>query len=844
MTRRRAGGLVATLRIARRDAWRHKARSVLIITMVAVPVLGLSAADVLARTMQLNAPERLTREIGQADVALQGTGGGHVQQGVDPADGYTHHGHSLAAGSPAAVALRTRALALIGASPGVTTVRSTIAPVSANGFRLVVELDRVDVGSPLTAGITTLERGRAPSGPDQVAVSPRLADLLGVSIGGQVTVSGAQRTVTAVVRDPQELNGNIVYAAPEGLNGPHQPLLLATTSRPVTWPEVQQLNALGFVVTSREVVEHPPPGVPSYSGPNYTVTKDRVGVATVAVGLAVLEVVLLAGAAFAVGARRQRRDLALVAAAGGDARHVRQIVLAGGLVLGIAGGLIGTAAGIGVGRLALGVVARQVNRTPGHFDLRPLELLAVLLIGVVTGVIASVLPARAAANDDVVSALTGRRGVTSTVRRVPALGLLMIAAGIVIAAEAARTFHFRWILTGAVLSELGFVVCAPTVVALAGRLAQRLPLAPRLALRDASRHRGRSGPAVAAIMAAIAGSIAVSSYFVSTEHRDRADYLPSARIGQPVLDAGDDASNTARQAAAAVAVVRRDLQPSRIVAVPTVRCIEETGHCDSIYATGVTGTSSGAIAIGDAALLRSLTGSVDSGAERALAAGQAVFFSTEQPQLLREGRNRSGDRPIKGLGSYLDDVGSRGAAVAGIVSPATAASLHLRQSTGTYIVLTAATPSAAQVDRIDDQLPLKTALIVDRGYQAGGYSIGLVVLALAAALVTLAATAVSVGLSMAESKPDLITLSAVGGRPRTRRLLVANQAGTVALLGALLGVVAGVIPAWAILRADHGVPFVLPWATILVTVVGVPLLAMVGTAVFAGSRLTLDRRLS
>src|SRR6202008_2822857 len=62
-------------------------------------------------------------------------------------------------------------------------------------------------------------------------------------------------------------------------------------------------------------------------------------------GLGLLEVVLLAGAAFAVGARRQMRELGLVAATGGSTRHVRRVVLAQGLVLGVAGAAIGVAVG-------------------------------------------------------------------------------------------------------------------------------------------------------------------------------------------------------------------------------------------------------------------------------------------------------------------------------------------------------------------------------------------------------------------------------------------------------------------------------------------------------------------
>jgi putative ABC transport system permease protein len=418
----------------------------------------------------------------------------------------------------------------------------------------------------------------------------------------------------------------------------------------------------------------------------------------------------------------------------------------------------------------------------------------------------------------------------------------MVAVGALLAFAAARRGQFSGILAGAVISELGFVVCAPAVVGLAGRLARFVPLAPRLALRDAARHRGRSGPAVAAVMAAIAGSIAVSTYFVSTVHRDRESYIPQARIGQALLQLPPGGAGFGERRAAAVAVLERDLGASSVVPVPTTDCLST--HCRPIYAT-VTQTNADALAIGGPSLLRTLTGRTDPAAERALAAGQVVVFSTGPAILERENPKSGDESPVTGVQQYVDPVGRMGAATAGIVSPATAAALHATPTVSRYIAVTATAPTQAEQDRADDQLANPAAfLVVDRGYHPGRYSVGLIVLAIAAAIVTLGATAISVGLSMAESQPDLVTLAAVGARPRTRRWLVANQAGTVALLGALQGVVAGLIPAYAILHAARSIPFVLPWTTILVVVVGVPLLAMIGTAAFAGSRLTLDRRLT
>src|SRR6476469_9032946 len=92
-------------------------------------------------------------------------------------------------------------------------------------------------------------------------------------------------------------------------------------------------------------------------------TSSQLAVVGMIVAMALLEVVLLAGPAFAVGARRQERSLALIASTGGTPRDVRRVVLASGVVLGLAAALIGALGGIGVAWLAQPFVQR-VSREP------------------------------------------------------------------------------------------------------------------------------------------------------------------------------------------------------------------------------------------------------------------------------------------------------------------------------------------------------------------------------------------------------------------------------------------------------------------------------------------------
>ena len=121
---------------------------------------------------------------------------------------------------------------------------------------------------------------------------------------------------------------------------------------------MRDLNGIGAVVLSRAVVENPPPDseLPAeVSQWQWTSTTPWIAVVVLVVVMALLEVVLLAGPAFAVGARRQSRTLALMAASGGTPKQARRVILAGGLVLG------GAAAALGV---VLGIVARAGRCSP------------------------------------------------------------------------------------------------------------------------------------------------------------------------------------------------------------------------------------------------------------------------------------------------------------------------------------------------------------------------------------------------------------------------------------------------------------------------------------------------
>ena len=220
------------------------------------------------------------------------------------------------------------------------------------------------------------------------------------------------------------------------MDGGDLPTYLVKVPGGLTWPQVEALNAQGYIALSRDVVAHPPAradvpyerNVP-HDGPLSAETLFTILIVILVIGLALLEVCLLAGAAFAVGVRRQTRTVGLLLAAGGDSRTVRRSVLGQGLVLGLTAFVVGVplAVALGVGGLAL--LQRVSPDVYGPFDLRPLELIAIGVIAIVAGLLAAAIPARTASRVDPVRALSGRRGQAGTPRRWPLIGIAMAVLG-------------------------------------------------------------------------------------------------------------------------------------------------------------------------------------------------------------------------------------------------------------------------------------------------------------------------------------------------------------------------------------------------------------------------------
>jgi putative ABC transport system permease protein len=938
--------------VARREAWRNKKRSALVVVMLALPVAGASAADTLWRSSQITAEQKDAWEMGGYDALVTDVGGpvyqtpdlsssGPVRDAANGNPSPTSQGQGQSPGESASAtatnnsgptAPRTAAdlTALLPAGSRVAAAQAMggeEVQIADGAGRTWAQTSDTDLADPLLAGTANRVRGAAPTAADQVALSSTLAAALHKGVGDTIAVratgpapGGAAQGmktlhVTGVYDSKLRPYDSIVFLRPAALGTqPSGQLHIFPIAVPggVDWNLTLQLNAHGFTVQSKRLLADPPPRsqVPYYRAyPGGGVADENQqateAVAAIALSVVVLEVVLLAGPAFAVSARRRRRDFGLFGAAGADGRRLRRIVLADGVVLGAAGGVIGAVAGILVSAATLPWFGHVTQQSMGGYRLKPLELLAAAGLGVGTGVVAALAPAISTARQHVLVALTGRRGQSATPWKLPLTGLagMLIGSALIIGgAWHGGSSVVIVVVAGIALAELGLVAFTPLLVAWSGKLGRLLPLTGRLALRDGARNRGRSAPAVAAIMAAVAGATAVAMYITSDDAQQRRYYHSQLRLGQAVapLTDGYDAGGLAPDAVGRLAAQITSVLPTRQSAVlqgmdfgrsqgpistvdvkrtpgntcpPDLQSGQALGsdpRCGGIRGGQVqflTGSSS--IVAGGPDLLRILLGRTDQNAEAVLQSGGAVVF--DKYDLADAGPHPTVDLQVTKYcqqqqcaqtqtdavypAAFVDSPRSD---VTVVVAPGTLDKDGVTFTPFSLLIDTTRMPTAQEEKRADDlvsEAGIQTAFQVERGYQSQTW-VGVLALAVVAAVVMLGAAAVATGLAITDAQADLETLAAVGARPRVRRLLAGSQAAVTAGMGAILGAAFGLLPAVGLIEAGSqqiaSVPgntlaaeqtqFAVPWLYLGIVVVALPVLAAAGAATFTRSRIEMRRR--
>ncbi|WP_158277156.1 FtsX-like permease family protein [Serinibacter arcticus] len=776
-------------------------------------------------------------------------------------------------------------------------------------FQVVEALEPAAIGEIYAAA-----EGRLPGADGEAAISPHVADRLGLGVGDTLAVGADDLQVVGVLAEGRRPYAQLLtlpgapHLAPSGW--------FVLGENPVTWDDVVALNGLGAEVTSRDVATNPPAdGDAAFRerfGPPTTVAASTIGIGAAVAAIVGIEAVLLVGPAFAVGARRSTRTLALVGAAGGSPRDTRRIVLSTGIVAGLVAGVVGVL--VGIAAITVVWFARRDDPYPLQAFLVPWWLPpAAVVFAVALAALSSWMPARSAARLDVPAALAGRRADASPRRRTPWIGIALAVLGLAGAAVGTAIRSTGLLVSGIVVLELGVVLAAGGIVSLVARLAPRLGVAGRFAVRDAVRQRSRTTPAVASVLAATAALVAAGSYVSTEEAVQEAAWRPAVGVGtaivrMPFLPADEGAQvDPAEAEAVMAAAVDRVEQVVPVAGSATVHVLGVVGAVERVppWATaelrpdracpadetttqaewealmddprcqGGPGTTStwwapGATSVivdDGTALAQFGLGDEGRAAAEALAEGRIVvgheglvwddgtahvsvqISDPEDPQALPTEVVLVGP-------AHVQDFDPLHEAIVPTSLVATAPELTAVVAGG--VVRVDAPYDRGWADRVTGSAGAGS-LEVQEPYR-GRSQILLLLLVAVAAVVTLGATWLSVGLAAAETRADLATLAAVGAPARVRRSVAGAQAAVIAVTGVGLGVVLGLLLGWILARwtltdpygwaagraLAYGVqvPVTVPWLWVAGIAVVVPVLAVAGAWLTAPSRLPLVRRLA
>jgi putative ABC transport system permease protein len=472
--RRWWAGWRLALRMARRDVVRDRGRSGFVWLMIVIPIAAFAGSQVILASQDISAAEHLDLRLGSAHTRLTYKGVPFtpdldpLRHAVAPSDLGSTPEEGLAPTLPVwgeTTAEREAALAVhTGQSALGLRLGTSRTGIAGDGDSIVV-LD-LDASRAAAAGMVTLTSGRFPAAAGEVLVTPA-GEALGLPESGTVDVRPDQHTPatwqvvgTADLRFDQTV---YLISWPESITG--EPGFLLFGENAITWADAEAFAKLGFETTSRGIAANPPSGHPELAPSTNLYYGGLFGAG------ALLQVALLVGPAFAIGANRQRRSLALAACNGASVRQLRRTAVGQAVLLGATATVTGTVGGTLLGIALWPAFSADPSSFHGPLDI-PLPFLdVILLLGVLTALIAALIPTRGLGRLDVAAALRGStRSATPTRgsgRLRAILGAVCVAAGTaltwlsVMAGETRTNGSFLAWVAAVVLAATGVLLLTP-----------------------------------------------------------------------------------------------------------------------------------------------------------------------------------------------------------------------------------------------------------------------------------------------------------------------------------------------------------------------------------------------
>jgi putative ABC transport system permease protein len=715
----------------------------------------------------------------------------------------------------------------------------TIAiPGSISTYDLRAQNPRGPFGQPMLS----LLSGHYPTGPGQVAVTGGVASAFNLTIGDVWHQGGKARRVVGIVENPQSLLDEFALVVPGQVSGPAQATVL--------------FNAPGVRPSSIG----PNVQTPASAAASNPLNPETIMLALTTVAMLLIALVAVGG--FTVLAQRRLRSLGMLSSLGATDKHIRLVVRANGVVVGVAGALIGAVVGLAAWLAYRPHLESDAHHVIGVLQLPWLVIGVAMVLAVVATFLAASRPARSITRLPIVAALSGRPAPPKRVHRsaVPGVVLLVVAALLFwyTGKSSGNGGGAPELVLGFVVLIAAVILLSPLFLATLARAGRRAPIAVRLALRDLARYQARSGSALAAISLGVLIAVLVC-------------VLSAQRFGNVLDYAGPNlASNQ-------IIVYTPNGQGGGPGNGPGQPAATGTPQSWARTARGI----AAALSSHDVVQLDSVSASLQHAAAGRQFSGQ-MYVAT--PQLLRAFGIKASEidpaadvltmRPgLSGLPEmqliYGNSLGGKGgpgggqqtfpcpkssclanpviqdisALPSGTSAPNTVITEHAIRQLGLstspqgWLIQAPHPPTAAQIRNAQSTagaagLTVETRNSIPTSAEIINWA------TVFGVLLALGILAMAVGLIRSETASDLRTLAATGASSPTRRTLTAATAGALALLGAVLGTVAAYVAAigyaWDNQLDGLSELSSVPTENLLIILVGMPLIAAVAGWLLAG----------
>ena len=761
----------AITRIELRSALSNGWRTLLIMVLIGIPVAAIVAGNNLLYVTRATPIERSVKAMGRADLRIK------TKRSV------VEIANTLPAGSK------------------LEPVAQRHEEIILNGLRLSVDACRLDLNG-LASGIRRLVDGDIPIRADEVALTGPLLQVGGFELGDLIELSSGKARIVGTIEDSEDLEKlGILYPLVDGNCTEQSAILVKLPSDAKV--SLQDLSEGEHVITRETAANEMPPDA---------------ALVFVVGGFGLAEAALIVAAAFIVGIRRRQREIGLIASAGAS----RFQVLISILMSATFASLLSVICALGLGLLVSWMIHPYLDhwngRRNGPFEICWSAHLLAAMMGVFTAVLSALIPAISASRMPIKEALSSRRPIPGLPVRSLSLGIIVLFVAILLVVNAKQlAIGMGWreesstllVMLGSVLGVFGIGICCPWILVVISKCSTWLPLPWRLAIRETGRFRTRNGPIIASIVAGMALSVTFASIYKSVLSLD---HDVTQMFGEDqVLVVGPAAESAARKI-----IEELDGQvPSASIAKVTIlgRPVVVFDHSrpnqtsqigvwnkDILATLGVKDKDGAIQSALERGVLLSLTKDAGSNASLRLPGSKKTLAS---PQVVSIDARRIG--PIGYLMAPNAMVNHNWTSRRGVMGRDMETRLVRLESSVDRSLLTKAAKVAAQfpATTVTAQCEFKP----DRSQLLSFFFVTL--------LSGLFVTAVATALASAESQSDQRILATVGAPPSVSRHQSAARSAFLALLGCILAIPAGMLPAWGILNSISRLEFAVPWIEVL-----------------------------